>query len=123
MGLGVKLRRLRQQRNWSQAEVAQRLDISQPAYNKWESDQAKPNVQNLMKISEVYDIDIYELLENYPNVDLSGSQFTGGTNIVGNSNPTIKVQSPEMLDSVLNIFKSIQHQNEMILTLLKEKNK
>ena len=37
MSLGVKLRQLRHSKNMSQADVAFKLDISQPAYNKWET--------------------------------------------------------------------------------------
>lgn len=43
-------------------QVAQELDVSQTAYNKWESDQSKPGIDNLLKISQFYEMDVYELL-------------------------------------------------------------
>ncbi|HCR77576.1 MAG TPA: hypothetical protein DIW37_14455 [Chryseobacterium sp.] len=64
MSLGTKLRELRTERNLSQTQVAMELDISQTAYCKWESDQTKPGIDNLLKISEFYETDIYNLLEN-----------------------------------------------------------
>ena len=45
-------------------QVAQELDVSQTAYNKWESDQSKPGIDNLLKISQFYETDLYELLED-----------------------------------------------------------
>ena len=43
-------------------QVAVELDVSQTAYGKWESDQTKPGIDNLLKISEFYETDIYNLL-------------------------------------------------------------
>lgn len=63
MSLGTKLRALRTERNLSQTQVAMELDISQTAYCKWESDQTKPGIDNLLKISEFYETDIYNLLD------------------------------------------------------------
>lgn len=53
MSLGVKLRNLRHSKNMSQAEIADRLKVSQPAYHLWETDQAKPTTENLIEISEI----------------------------------------------------------------------
>jgi transcriptional regulator with XRE-family HTH domain len=53
------------------------LDISQPAYNKWETDQAKPNIDKLGKIAEVFETDIYELLENIYTVNFPNATFEG----------------------------------------------
>jgi transcriptional regulator with XRE-family HTH domain len=75
MSLGTKLKQLRQNKNWSQADAAYRLDISQPAYNKWETDQAKPNIDKLGKIAEVFETDIYELLENIYTVNFPNATF------------------------------------------------
>ncbi|GAA4153728.1 hypothetical protein GCM10022217_09820 [Chryseobacterium ginsenosidimutans] len=63
MSLGTKLRELRTSKNLSQMQVAVELDVSQTAYGKWESDQTKPGIDNLLKISEFYETDIYNLLD------------------------------------------------------------
>ncbi|QQV02323.1 MULTISPECIES: helix-turn-helix domain-containing protein [Chryseobacterium] len=64
MSLGTKLRELRHEKKLSQTQVAVELDVSQTAYGKWESDQTKPGIDNLLKISEFYGTDIYDLLDN-----------------------------------------------------------
>lgn len=56
MNLDIKLRKLREEKKWSQSEIACQLDISQSAYNKWESGQSKPTLENLRKLAEIYKI-------------------------------------------------------------------
>lgn len=62
MNLEIMLRKLREQHNWSQMEVANQLDISQSAYNKWETGQSKPKLQNLEKIAEIFEISLMDLI-------------------------------------------------------------
>lgn len=123
MSLGTKLKQLRQDKNWSQADAAYRLDISQPAYNKWETDQAKPNIDKLGKIAEVFETDIYELLENISTINFPNATFEG-TSYVVSAESTINMQSPELIESILKnqeqISKLIESQNKLIESLLKK---
>lgn len=61
MTLGTKIALMRRDKNLTQTQVADKLGVSQNAYNKWESGKAKPSMENLMKVAEFYDKDIYEL--------------------------------------------------------------
>ncbi|MCD9619030.1 helix-turn-helix domain-containing protein [Chryseobacterium gleum] len=123
MSLGTKLKQLRQNKNWSQADAAYRLDISQPAYNKWETDQAKPNIDKLGKIAEVFEIEIQELFNNDATVIISNNTFET-SNIVYPKDSTINMQSPELIESILKnqeqISKLIESQNKLIESLLKK---
>lgn len=123
MSLGTKLKQLRQRNNWSQAEVAYKLDISQPAYNKWESDQGKPNLDKLGKIAEVFEIEIQDLFENEGNVIISNNTFEN-SNIVYPKDSTVNIQSPELLQSILRnqeqITKLMESQSKLIESLLKK---
>ncbi|WES96052.1 helix-turn-helix transcriptional regulator [Chryseobacterium arthrosphaerae] len=123
MSLGTKLKQLRQNKNWSQADAAYRLDISQPAYNKWETDQTKPNIDKLGKIAEVFETDIYELLENISTVNFPNATFEG-TSYVVSADSTINMQSPEIIESILKnqeqMSKLIEAQNKLIENLLKK---
>jgi len=60
MKIGDKLRKLRG--NVSQTKIAQDLEISQTAYNKWESNISRPKISNLIKISKYYDKDLYDII-------------------------------------------------------------
>lgn len=123
MSLGTKLRQLRQNKNWSQADVAYKLDISQPAYNKWETDQTKPGLDKLGKIAEVFETDIYELMENIATVNFPNANFEG-TSYVVSTDSTINMQSPELIESILKnqeqISKLIEIQNKLIENFLKK---
>jgi len=123
MSLGTKLKQLRQNKNWSQSDAAYQLDISQPAYNKWETDQTKPSIDKLGKIAEVFETDIYDLLENITTVNFPNANFEG-TSYVVSTDSTINMQSPELIQSILKnqeqISKLIESQNKLIESLLKK---
>ena len=129
MSLGVKLRQLRQAKNMSQADVAFQLDVSQPAYNKWETDQAKPTIDKLMKISEILETDIQDLLlsdnsNNSLNVITSNSTFEY-SNIVYPKDSTVNIQSSEeflknIIQNQEQITKLIEVQNSLIENLMKK---
>ncbi|NMR35909.1 helix-turn-helix transcriptional regulator [Chryseobacterium aquaticum] len=123
MSLGTKLKQLRQNKNWSQADVAYKLDVSQPAYNKWETDQTKPSLDNLGKIAEVFEIEIQDLFANEGNVIISNNTFEN-SNIVYPKDSTVNIQSPELLQSILKnqeqISKLMENQSKLIEKLLKK---
>ena len=112
MTLGTKLGKLRRAKQLSQLELAQRLDISQNAYNKWESDKTKPNIENLLKISVFYDIDIYNLLNDVSNMNISGLK---NNNTISNSGLI-----EEFKQNQEQINKLIESQNKLIEILLKK---
>jgi len=123
MSLGTKLKQLRQNRNWSQADIAYKLDISQPAYNKWETDQTKPSLDKLGKIAEAFEIEIQDLFENEGNIIISNNTFEN-SNIFNPKDSTVNIQSPELLQSILKnqdqITQMIELQNKLIEGLLKK---
>lgn len=123
MSLGTKLKQLRQNRNWSQADVAYKLDVSQPAYNKWETDQAKPSLDKLGKIAEAFEIEIQDLFENEGNIIISNNTLEN-SNIVCPKDSTVNIQSPELLQGILKnqeqISKLVENQSKLIESLLKK---
>ncbi len=54
---------LRKNHNFTQDELASKLDISRQAVSKWETGAAIPDLEVLLKISKLYDISINEILE------------------------------------------------------------
>ena len=119
--LGNKLIHLRHERKLSQAEVAQCLDVSQNAYNKWEADKCKPGADNLQKISAFYEIDISELLADDDKITLSGNNIRGENNIIANTIPNIHIHSSkELISKVLKNQEQISRLLEMEFKLLEE---
>src|SRR5712691_2613872 len=60
--LSHNLRRVRDARKLSQAEVAERAQLSRVAYGNIESGAAQPKVETLMRIAEVLGVKLHELL-------------------------------------------------------------
>ena len=56
MRLEEKLAALRREHKMTQAELAEALDVSRQAVSKWESGQGKPDVDNIVKLTEVYHV-------------------------------------------------------------------
>lgn len=63
MKIGARLRQARLDKKLSQAEVAYHLDISQKTLSNIESDKSDPAIEQLAKMSELYEIDILKLLQ------------------------------------------------------------
>lgn len=57
------LQLLRKSHNFTQDELAKKLDISRQAVSKWETGTTIPDLEVLLKISKLYGITINEILE------------------------------------------------------------
>lgn len=62
MTLGENIVRLRTQKNWSQGDLADALDISRQSVSKWETDASIPELDKLLKLSELFGITLDELV-------------------------------------------------------------
>ncbi len=56
------IKELREKNDLTQAELAERLDVTFQAVSKWENGKNIPNMQILKKISKEFKIDIYEII-------------------------------------------------------------
>lgn len=56
-----RLRVLRAEREWTQAELAERLDVSRQTVNALEKDRYDPSLPLAFKISEVFELRIEEI--------------------------------------------------------------
>ena len=61
MTLGENIVRLRTQKNWSQGDLADALDISRQSVSKWETDASIPELDKLLKLSELFGVTLDEL--------------------------------------------------------------
>ena len=63
MELKEKLQLLRTQMKLSQEELAEKLDISRQSVTKWENGQSFPDLQNLIQLSDLFQISIDRLVK------------------------------------------------------------
>ncbi|RQO32643.1 transcriptional regulator [Taibaiella sp. KBW10] len=61
--IGSRIKRLREDKDYSQDYLAQRLGITQKAYSKIETNQTRLSVDNLLKIADVLETSINKILD------------------------------------------------------------
>lgn len=62
MSLGENIYRLRTERNMSQGDLAEALEVSRQSISKWETDGAVPELDKLMKLAELFGVSLDELV-------------------------------------------------------------
>ena len=74
--MGKKIAKARKDAGLTQADIADKLDISYQAVSLWETDKAVPDMYNLMKLAELLGVSVSSLVENR-----DGYIFTTNKNI------------------------------------------
>lgn len=64
MELSKNLKKARENVGLSQTEVAEKLNISRQAISKWENGWTSPDIDNLVILSDLYDVSLDELIKN-----------------------------------------------------------
>ena len=58
MSIGERISTLRKERNLSQGQLADALEVSRQAVSKWENDQSSPDTIKLIRLAEVLDTEV-----------------------------------------------------------------
>ncbi|MEI3789844.1 MULTISPECIES: helix-turn-helix domain-containing protein [Chryseobacterium] len=125
MSIGTKVRQYREAKNWSQEDLAIRLDTTQTTISNIESDKNIPNSLLLSKMAKELEVDINDLLNDSSNNIMSNNEFSDhAVAAVNQYNPIFNIQSPEITESILKnqeqITKLIELQSKLIESLLKK---
>ena len=62
MNLGENIYRLRAERNLSQGDLADALEVSRQSVSKWENNSAVPELEKLIKMSRLFGVTLDELV-------------------------------------------------------------
>lgn len=68
--LGKKIRLLRQQKGWTQQDVAKKLDVSIPAFSKMETGITDLNLSRLNQIAKLFNLTLVQLVSNSDTDDI-----------------------------------------------------
>lgn len=68
MSLGERIYKLRSEKNLSQGDLADALNVSRQSISKWETNSSVPELDKLLKLSEIFTISLDELVTG-KNVD------------------------------------------------------
>ena len=64
MKFNERLLELRKKKGWSQEELGYKLDVSRQTISKWEAGQTTPELEKLVKLSEIFEITVDELIKD-----------------------------------------------------------
>jgi len=104
--IGKKIKSLRQIKGWSQAEIAEMLNISVPAFSKIETDITDINISRLKQIADIFGITLSEM------VSTGETENVTHVNELKSAKDTIEAQASK-----------ISHLQEYIITLYEELHK
>lgn len=84
MIISEKIMSLRKQYGWSQEELADLVGVSRQSVSKWESAASMPDIQKIIKLSEVFGVSVDYLLKD--EIDLPESSKVASTTDIGADN-------------------------------------
>lgn len=64
MNFNQKIAQLRNDNNWLQEELAEKLNVSRQSISKWESRQTKPDLDKIVALSDIFDVSTDYLLKD-----------------------------------------------------------
>ena len=76
MILAEKIMKLRKQNGWSQEELAMKLNISRQSVSKWESGTSIPDLDKILKLSQIFGVSTdYLLKDEIEEEDMNGGPY------------------------------------------------
>ena len=63
MNLGEKIYKLRAERNLSQGDLAEMLNVSRQSISKWENNSSVPDLDKIIKLGDIFEISLDELIK------------------------------------------------------------
>ena len=58
---------LRKAKNWTQVELARRINFSDKAVSRWEKGEVMPDIETIQRLSEVFDVPMTAIIEKQKN--------------------------------------------------------
>lgn len=74
MDFAQKLRQMREKAGLTQGDLADKLDVSRPAFSSWESGKIRPRLNKLQQLADLFDTTVAELMgEDATEAAISGT--------------------------------------------------
>ena len=115
MKINEKIRQLREQHQLSQENMADKLGMSVTGYGKIERGEVRSNLPRLEQISEVFDMDICELL-SYGETEkvYFNNSVTESTNSNNSNNFLFAVGNDNLEKAIQQLQLIISHKDELL---------
>ncbi len=85
MKVQEKIRAMRETKNWSQEEMAEKLNMSVSGYSKIERGETNPHISKLKQIAQELEIDWLELMSEGRHVYLINDNSSQACNVIGST--------------------------------------
>ena len=63
MDIGIQIKKLREKNDLTQEAFAEKIYVSRQAVSKWENGRGVPDIENILSISERFDVSLDELIK------------------------------------------------------------
>ena len=87
MNLGNRIKTEREKLNISQDDLAKKMDISRQAISKWETGSSYPDIEKILRLSEIFNLSLDELVKGdkcfQENLIKEGRHNMSGLTILG----------------------------------------
>ena len=96
MNIGERIYSLRTEKGMSQGDLAELLEVSRQSISKWENSSAVPDLDKIVKLSEIFDITIDELVKGNAGTKTEKTAYT-----VPDAEPKVEyiyVQPPKTME-------------------------
>lgn len=103
-----KIRAIRESNQWTQEEMAEKLDMTAGGYAKIERGENSLNIERLQQIANIFKIDVCELLKNEKGLVI---QLNGDNN---NQTSFYAASSNELIFEIEKLKLIIQHKDELL---------
>ncbi|OOF85545.1 helix-turn-helix domain-containing protein [Rodentibacter ratti] len=114
MKVNEKIKLLREDRQWTQEEMAQKLSMTTKGYAKIERGETISNLPRIEQIAEVFDMDICELLaygeEGKVYINNTDNNLTNSFISLGNSSDEVQ----RLQQTILHKDELLAHKEEII---------
>ncbi len=113
MRTNEKIKELREEKHWSQEELAEKMHIAPSSYAKIERGETRLTLDRLEQFAEVFDIEISSLIQPSSNSCYQFNENNSSCSIYNNSG-TIETTEKEYQAEIEKLQLKLQHKDEII---------
>ncbi|MBX7205738.1 MAG: helix-turn-helix domain-containing protein [Bacteroidia bacterium] len=124
MTIGSNIKKWREERRFSQGELAQLLDVSQAVISSWESDHTSPKSSQIPELANVLGIEILDLFKGVESINYVQNTDNKDNSVNGFE---IHVDAKSLYDDLVKTLKGfnqkLTEENQHLLEELKKLKK
>ncbi len=114
MKINEKIRVMRESKNWTQADMAEKLNMSVGGYRKIEQGQSKADHHKLERFAQLFDVDLLELMSlGDGHVIFIGDSNHSLCNVIGSS-AEIAFEIQKLQMAITHKDETLNHKDEII---------